>query len=110
MWLLLIPAAIIIGSWFYGASKVSTPPLAHDPEQPIPLPGTGTVDGHGTGVVGPQPLKVGDTVIADFANAIDVVFKVTDAKTPDSSFIMVSHAGGAAMQMPKDSIKKVIPS
>jgi hypothetical protein len=62
MWYLLIPAAAVVGAWLYGAHKVATkaPPLQHDPEPnaKLPtsgLPGTGTVDGKGTGLIDVPP-------------------------------------------------------
>jgi hypothetical protein len=113
MWVLLIPAAVIIGAWAWGASKVASnaPPLpTNPPGTPIaPTPKPITVDGHGTGVI--APLKKGDTVVGDFGNATNVHFLVVDPISEQSPFVMVQlPSGGPAIQMPRDSITQIIPA
>ncbi len=111
MWILLIPAVAIVAAWAYGASKVGTAPLPHDVTPPAPPVPGGAIPVPGVTPAAPATgLKVGDTVIADFANATDVAFVVTSLTSPDPNAIMVSRSGAAPIQMPKDAIKKVIPS
>lgn len=98
---------VIAAAWLYGASKVATAPPATS------MPNPTTVDGHGTGVVSPPTIKVGDIVVGDFANAIDVNFRVMQVTSTTPGDIVVSRVGDPAntpIDMPIDSIKRVIPS
>jgi len=118
MWVLLIPAAVIVGAWIYGASKVGTPSPDGKPNAPPVNPisnngATPVIDGHGTGVLPTvtSPIKVGDIVLGDFANATNVQFKVMDLVSASSPFIIVSRVADPSntpIQMPKDSVTGVI--
>ncbi len=94
MWYLLIPAAVVVGGWLFGARLVlsKAPPLKHDPEPPTPFPGSIPTQ-FTPGVLpslpplpasaeapsspsGPGPIVAGDTVMVDIAKAGNLPIEV----------------------------------
>ncbi len=88
MWILLIPAAVIVGAWIYGATKVNQPrfdsgnsptPAPLPSQSPPPfVPGVFDAPPANTPLTLPaapakqQSIAIGDTVVVDMSKAANL--------------------------------------